>query len=644
MENQLTAAITRGLEYLGVQQEQDGSFISYLSLDPDIARDITPIKTVFIPALMLNSLSYIDNPKCFDIRQKIATFLLSQKGTQWTFNFLARDEPQHSTRNYPDDLDDTFCVYIALHAHDPTLITTETLADMTKVLLATETSVGGPYRTWLVPPNSEKIWLDVDIAINSNIAYFLSIVSQPPDGLKQYIEQAIATDQLSSPYYTPIYPIVYYLTRSYTGPQKQKLRRLVEQASNQSSLSALDRALLISSLIRLTTSKDACTEYVKVLLDLQNPDGSWPARAFCTDENTKAGLYFNGSSTLATAFALEALALYRQLTTQPTQHIRHPNPNKPPIAHGICAGIRDDCDKLQQPLKNILLDSLSKLIESKNSKEITQLSTNFNRSLKAPLTNHKQFLARLNKANLYGWIAYTIYDDFMDDEGDPTLLSAANVAMRLSHETFLRALPDKAFQDFVRDTFNTMDNANSWELTHCRFNTYKKSTITITQLPNYDGLMQLANRSIGHTLGPLALLVKSGSALKSADFQAVNTALKHYIIAKQLNDDAHDWQEDFLRGHITYVVATILEELAVSQGTYKFHELLPIMQRHFWHYSLTTICNEMEKQLTLSRNALATTAVLRQENVITYLLDKVDASVEDTLSKQTQTREFLQYF
>jgi hypothetical protein len=644
MQKQIDMAIKKGLQYLAAQQKQDGSFVSYLSLDRHISTTDIPVKTTFVSSLILASIADIDTSASNNIRQNIAAFLLSQKSSQWTLNFLANDDPQRYIRNYPDDLDDTFCAYIALHAHNPKLITTELLVSMVRILLATETAPGGPYRTWLAPPDSAEIWLDIDIAVNSNIAYFLSLVTKLPDSLYTYIEQSLAHSRLSSPYYVPIYPIVYYLSRFYAGSQKQKLLKFLSEAATLKELSALECALSVCAMIRLLGKDGFYRDYIDQLIGLQNQDGSWPADAFCTDELKSSGLYYNGCSALTTGFALEALRLYQKNLTSTNSKTVQKKSKEQITKKAVLRIIEKDCEILDEPLKTTFLHTLNTQINSKNGGEIVRFAHAFNASLQKPLVDHTTFLDKLGAANSYGWSAYTIYDDFLDDEGKPLLLSSANTALRLSYEHFLQAVPNKVFQTHVRHMFGLIDNANTWEVSNCRFPVYKKRTIVLGDLPYYGDLFPLANRSIGHALGPLAVLARSGIMPNSADFQSISSAIKHYIIAKQLNDDAHDWQEDFVHGHITYVVATLLEELAVPNGTYKLHELLPVMQKHFWHNTLTTICSEIKNQTDLSRKVLKATSVLKKENVIARQLDSIEASLRDTLAKQAQTKEFLEQF
>src|SRR5882762_7259741 len=107
--------------------------------------------------------------------------------------------------------------------------------------------------------------------------------------------------------------------------------------------------------------------------------------------------------------------------------------------------------------------------------------------------------------------------------------------MRRSLALFFAALPkDHDFQAFVEQTFDTIDSANAWELAHCRFPA-SEQTITITQLPDYGNLAKLAERSLGHTLSPLAILAASNVPIAAKDFTQTQKALRHYLIARQLN-------------------------------------------------------------------------------------------------------------
>src|SRR3990167_4386977 len=101
------------------------------------------------------------------IKKKFFCFLPPQKSSSWTFNYWAKNSKEYKTLPYPDDLDDTFCTLSALCNYDKNLIDGKVLAKITRLLEQQEIRIGGPYKTWIVPTTSPKIWYDVDLVVNS---------------------------------------------------------------------------------------------------------------------------------------------------------------------------------------------------------------------------------------------------------------------------------------------------------------------------------------------------------------------------------------------------------------------------------------------------------------------------------------------
>jgi hypothetical protein len=124
----------------------------------------------------------------------------------------------------------------------------------------------------------------------------------------------------------------------------------------------------------------------------------------------------------------------------------------------------------------------------------------------------------------------------------------------------------------------------------------------------------------------------------------VHQAIVHYLTARQLNDDAHDWQIDLQNGHITYVVARILADERIKPGSYSLNTLLKRAEQRFWHHTLTDICRLMQQQTSLGRRILANLPELQQHNAITELLDGIDISAAETLTTQDQAQIFLKYY
>jgi hypothetical protein len=639
-------AVEAGLSYIQTQQQADGGFTSYSSPSAQSFRSAKTYQTTFAPALMLSALSSSDGPAAAAIRQQLASWLLEQASSQWSFNYWSSRSPEREKQPYPDDLDDTFCALSALYLHDPTLVDGTVLAQAVKLLLATESRVGGPYRTWLVPTSADRAWQDVDLAVNANIAYFLSLAARPLPNLTSFIDEAISSDELTSPYYPSSYAVVYYIARGYGGKRRQTLLGLVRTMLAAAD-SALDIALCVSSISNLGVS--ARQGDINKLLAGQSSDGSWPAAAFCLDPTVGGKARYSGSAALTTAFAVEALERWRARGHQEskpalfsrTAHVADDGP----IGKTLQLVEKQSAD-LPHELQASLRHTTRALTTSSNGSEITALATRFNDSLAKPLTGAPthRFLTKLNAANLYGWTAYTIYDDFLDGEGQPKLLSTANAALRYSLANWQAAMPDnKMFAKLIAKTFDTIDGANAWELEHCRF-VVMHDHIMIADPPDYGDLSKLAERSLGHSLGPIAVLAHAGIDIGSDSIRQLQQAFKHYLIARQLNDDCHDWMDDLRSGQITYVVGRLISELQVRPGSHTIASLRKRARQQFWHITLPALCDEMLEHVRRGQAAIRQVAELQQANVLSELLRKLEASIAKTRTEQEQSLAFLKQY
>lgn len=630
-------AIEKGLLFLRSAQTQDGSFENFSSRTKSPFTPKQAYRTTFAPSLILAALNPVEDAA--DLRRALAGWLLKEKSGQWSFNYWAKAAPERTTLPYPDDLDDTFCALIALYEYDAGIIDGTALGSIVKLLLATETRAGGPYRTWLVDPSSPKVWRDVDLAVNSNIAYFLSLVADPLPNLTALLEQAITDRSWRSPYYPSPYPLAYYAARTYRGQNAAVLAEYLYRKQRQGWWgNALDSALAITALTRLGHGAK-CGPAVERLLSAQLADGSWPAGAFWLDPALKDKAVYCGAPALTTALALEALTRFNRAPP-----IASPERNRTAedLHARILSGAENELRLLDPSLRKSSLTMIKRIQGIGSHNEITLLPYLFNAGLVRPLEpKSTNLFEHLGLANLYGWAAYTIYDDFLDDEGQPPLLPVATVALRRSLAHFRRALPGhSAFQRLVEQTFDQIDAANAWEVTNCRFAKQGKSVV-IKHLPNYAKRRRLAERSLGHTLTPLAVLAASSIKLDAAPAQHLRQALQHYLIARQLNDDMHDWTPDMQAGHSTYVVTAILNDLGVKPGKHQLEPLLARMQEQFWHHSLLTLCETILEHTALARRHVQKSGLLQDGNIVITLVDGIEAVVATTRQEQTRAKQFL---
>ena len=627
-QNNLVLAVKAGLNYLASAD----LLTSFSSPTTTTWQPLYNYQTSFVPALMLNSLSGVAGSEA--LQQPLARYLLKQRSPNWSFNYWALHSPQTQSFPYPDDLDDTFCALIGLYNHCPNLVDQAALAKVVGLLVATEKAVGGPYQTWL---SSSPGWQDVDLAVNANIAYFISLVSNRLPNLDKYMETAINSGQYSSKYYPSPYPIYYYLARICPSASQLKLSRAIQQQLKNQPPSCIEACLALSALSQLPSDSQPTGKLLQQVLGSQQIDGSWPAAAFCLDPNRNSQTFYHGSAPLSTALALEAMAKHRLKLAKANTSAgkKEPRASASGLIHqNIVAAAQRRLNNLQPELKAEAQTLLANMLQADPKHQITLLPYWFARSLKKtpPLDNN--FYQQLGLANLFGWMAYTTYDNFLDEEGVPLQLCAANLALRSSLLTFRQVLPDNTdFQTYISRVFDTIDVANTWELTHCR---------STNKLPKYGQRRKLAERSLGHSLSLTAILAASGYKRQNLHVQAILKSFRHYLIARQLDDDTHDWQIDASKGHISYVVTKILKEIGPSDVPLKTR--LPQMQRQFWYSSLPELCRVMQTEVELGRQAIINNPLLRPNSLLFNLLDRVGKSVEQTTTKQQQATVFLQSY
>ncbi|HKR81415.1 MAG TPA: hypothetical protein VJR27_00235 [Candidatus Saccharimonadales bacterium] len=317
------------------------------------------------------------------------------------------------------------------------------------------------------------------------------------------------------------------------------------------------------------------------------------------------------------------------------------NPRIPARAKSSAAyrTIAADIQKMPPLLAQNLQRIFAKIQRADVGNEIGALAARLAPALVSASKITPKTLRSLDMANTYGWMAYTIYDDFLDDEGEPAMLPAANVALRKSVASFQAALPkDATFQTFAADLFHTIDAANAWEIANCRF-TISNGTINIAALPDYEDLRFLYQRSITHSLPVTGVLAAAKTPAKAS--QAIYEAFQQYLLIRQLSDDLRDWQDDLRAGHISYVVVRLLQAGKVPSGSAQLDALTQQLERVFWQNVLPALCHDIERRGVQAKAQIAGTGVLAPQNVVSELITGIQDAAARTLSDQQQANQFL---
>ncbi len=571
--------------------------------------------STFITSLILLCL-----PPETPLAKKYSESLLKERGDSWTWNYLPRGGVEGQTKKYPDDLDSTSLAIAALTLHTPEKVTVEALVHFTKVLIAAESSAGSPYHTWIVPSDLRKDWQDVDIAVNANIAFALSLHDVSLPNIESMCEQAIQVDAYPSLYYHEPLVTLYFISRWYKGKYKEKAMRNILKRRTQEGIweNPMLTALAMTALLNFGYDKKHLKECFYSLVQYKDSDISRSYPIYI--EENKGSTTYAENIELTTAFIDEAIS-----KCQPKNEVCTKEQLR--IKSEVLRGIKKRCGGLSVSLSRPIVSLSMEITTHDTGEEITLLPYYFSQSMSVPSPS---LAKKLGIANLFGWIAYKIYDDILDGEGDTSLLPSANVCLRELTSIYRDLLSHNRIRLFHR-IMDKMEQANEWERRNC-FNN--------EELPNYGNLKVLADKSMGHALGPITLLLSAGYGEHSEEIRSLVSYFEHYLIARQLNDDAHDWLDDLRRGFRNSVSVRILRKA----GPYSRSERC--LQRIFWDEVIDSVVIDISEHIALARKNLETlllSGVVRDTRYLSSLLVPIEKAAKEAAVEKIRTKRFLSY-
>jgi hypothetical protein len=587
----LRQAVDAGLRYLGSQQRAAGNIGDDLQVNAAIARH----------------LAVLPDTQAQNICGSLCRWLLQHRRADGSFAIRIGNKTQAV------GLHTTCQILQALQLFDPTLITSDILGSFARQLIAAEQQVGGPYY-------SRADEQEPDVGTNALIAAFIKREAAALPRVETYLAERFAGSIPDSRYYALPLALYALAGKHPSAPPGQ-------------AATTLQHALY--TLASLDTDTAAIDAGLQAILAAQQPDGSWPGEAYIAKLNGT----WDTSSPLTSVLCLAALHKYLHIPSSPAavaqQHIdtnyRH-----------VIRSIRREIQALRPPLRQTGLRLLDMILAADTKHEISLLPFAVARQLRSPIHRLSyHHLVHLSVGNLYNWMAYTMYDDFLDGSGQPAYLPMANVAMRAAIRHFnAGTMYAPAFGEYIQTIFTAIDSANSWEVTYCHV-PHTSQTITLSTLPAYGNSSKLAERSYSHALPALGVLFNSGIPLESAAAKAFMAAFRHYLIARQLNDDLHDWEDDLRAGQVSPVVGSMLSDLHIPTGKHHLQTLLPPLREHFWRHTIAAQCQQIQRHTRLARTAIDESRLLAPDNIMVCLLDGLDGSVRHTLHEQTKVRSFL---
>lgn len=303
----------------------------------------------------------------------------------------------------------------------------------------------------------------------------------------------------------------------------------------------------------------------------------------------------------------------------------------------VASSMLTEVTKVNGQLGRQLSESVKRILDAKMSSEIVMISPYISELLSIDVP--RKVKKDLAMANLYVWIAYSIYDDFYDDEGVIEQLPIANYCARKAYDLFIGACPNERSRDIVVDAFLRMDKANLRELNKCRASV-SGSKIVYSSLPGYQGNSMLADRAYAHILGPLIILGYQSSPTSGSD-KSLRESLESFLITRQLNDDIHDWQEDLANGHLSSVVCAMLRSIGRTSGTFDLGALNTELEAYWWDKGLEKSCKQALRYAHKSLDNVYSFQSRKNNNGYVLLVSDLREAMLASMQINKKSKEFL---
>ena len=427
---------------------------------------------------------------------------------------------------------------------------------------------------------------NIDLGVNCAIAYFLSLNKVELPELNNLIEKAISKNDFKTEYSDNKYLIYYLISKFYQGPLKKRLMEYTQffKPAKDKDLEEL--------MIRGIKQE---FEAIKTSINDNTEDGQIIEKIFIEAENRFADL----------------------------------NPD----------------------FKKITLAQIQRTIKSNSDKQMSLIAYYFKKALvQAGQIFSDEFITKIGLANIFYWTAFIIYDDFWDEDekATPSILPTANLYARHYINFYDTALPDNPeFIVYFHELMDKLDEANTWETLYCRTKVIGSKFIIPERLPNYEDYEYKFRPASGQILGPLLMLLKIGYKLDSPETKNLIEYFKNYLIAMQINDDAHDWVEDMERGHLSTVVVLMIHDwLKVYPDTKEIDLVADLekLQQIFWYQTMPRACQKAIDFTKKSRTALDSMHYIENPQSLRRFIDITENTAQSALTEYQNSLKFLAEF
>lgn len=619
------SACRKALRYISLQQQENGGFLAS-----------TGQPVTFYASLILCALEHCEDEKAVSIKSRGSAFLLREKNPDWSFRYWQKDSAQASEIPYPSDLDDTFAALKALSICRPETLTEKSWHAIVALLLENEQAPGGPYQTWCLPDRSAA-WHDVDIVVNSSIASFLLRFDIFLPGLQDFFDAAIASGDLRSKYYHDDITILHFLSKAYCGSNSSALKNLLLQLNDHGVWSSpFSTALAVTALLFLGEPADSLHPAIEYILASET-NGTWPDEPFFIESRQANTLIYSTCSAYVSACCIEALGAYeRALLKNSSDHGKISSDEK-----AFVARVTSECKQRLSGSSSLIraqLDRALHMLAAKDPRsEVMLLSYKL---FQHGATQHKDksLSCRLAAATTLGWIGYTVIDKTLDGEKTIEQLPFAIKCIRESANMFQSIAGDR--KAVTQDIFDDIENAVLWEHGQCSLAKNGTALMLPKILPSYGNYAVLAEKSLGFALPAIVFCYQHGDHVQAKIFEQF---FRHYLIARQLNDDAHDWLEDLQNGFLNSISIDIVAQWQCLKNTQEINieKEEDILQALFWETGIDAACADIARHCRKARAALRHITVLADTDFLKAMIAPLEQSATRAISERDKARAFL---
>jgi len=506
----------------------------------------------------------------------------------------------------------------------PENVTGKEIATIVKTLASIEKEEGGPYY------NDNR---QIDLGTNTVIAYLLSVQEVDIPSLIDLIESSIKKQDFKSKLLNNESFIIYLLSQFYEGEEKNNLIDLVLKKLQSENI--LNKILLSISLLNLKYEIDI----KEIIDDIENNQD---------DLNNQFQIFqdFKSTPDVNFSFYLELTSKYKQRNKELSQAKEEEK-----VLDKIIELAENNFKYLSPDFAKISIEQIQKTIARNKDKQMSLMAYYTKKALGEKGRNiNDELVIEMGLMNVFFWTAFIIYDDFWDEDedADPKVLPSANFYTRKYINFFISSTPEnKKFINFFHKLMDKLDEANAWEVSHCRAKIIGSKFIIPDSIPNYNDYEYKFNPSSGHILGPIALMAKIGYDLDSPEIQNFIAYFRNYLIAMQINDDAHDWEEDIKRGHLSTVVVMMLNSWKVNFPDKKEIDLitdLEKLQEIFWFEIITKASETALTYTKKSREALKKISFIEDYEPLEYFININERMAQKAIIEQKRSIEFLNEF